>query len=195
MAVNTLDPNDLDDEMVRVAGYTYRYYDPLTGRWPSRDTIGERGGLNLYGFVGNCPVVKFDLLGKEACSAAELTTKKVMRADVHLFTKATPTVETLIYDLLTNAFTNSLTDLQTSLFTYESLAQGEATVVCGQCTCTDKGWTVWGFTLRNAKYEWVEAKHSLVVDSRISTVKRLSQPDFEGKYLDVKDSLPSHGKA
>lgn len=23
------------------------------GLWPSRDPIGERGGVNLYGFVGN----------------------------------------------------------------------------------------------------------------------------------------------
>ena len=27
--------------------YGYRYMDPLTGRWPSRDPIGERGGENL----------------------------------------------------------------------------------------------------------------------------------------------------
>ena len=33
--------------------YGYRYYDPVTGRWPSRDPIGEKGGVNLYGFVGN----------------------------------------------------------------------------------------------------------------------------------------------
>ena len=32
--------------------YGYRYYDPLTGRWPSRDPIEEEGGVNLYGFVG-----------------------------------------------------------------------------------------------------------------------------------------------
>ena len=31
--------------------YGYRFYDPLTGRWPSRDPIGEDGGINLYGFV------------------------------------------------------------------------------------------------------------------------------------------------
>jgi RHS repeat-associated protein len=43
--------------------YTYRWYDPVTGRWPSRDPIGERGGLNLYGFVGNSPVFKIDRLG------------------------------------------------------------------------------------------------------------------------------------
>jgi RHS repeat-associated protein len=43
--------------------YGYRYYDPVTGRWPSRDPIGERGGINLYGFVGNNGVNRIDLLG------------------------------------------------------------------------------------------------------------------------------------
>ena len=31
--------------------------------WPSRDPIGERGGLNLYGFVGNNGVNSIDLFG------------------------------------------------------------------------------------------------------------------------------------
>jgi RHS repeat-associated protein len=47
----------------RVAYYGYRYYDPKTGRWPSRDPIEEEGGINLYGFVGNDGVNKWDLLG------------------------------------------------------------------------------------------------------------------------------------
>ena len=46
--------------------YQYRYYDPLTGRWPSRDPIGERGGANLYGFVGNVGVSFIDYLGMDA---------------------------------------------------------------------------------------------------------------------------------
>ncbi len=46
-----------------VACYGYRYYDPLTGRWPSRDPIEEEGGLNLYGFVGNDGVSRWDFLG------------------------------------------------------------------------------------------------------------------------------------
>lgn len=46
-----------------VAYYTYRYYDPLTGRWPSRDPIGEEGGVNMYGFVGNDGVNAWDVLG------------------------------------------------------------------------------------------------------------------------------------
>jgi len=43
--------------------YGYRWYDSVTGRWPSRDPIGERGGINLYGMVGNNAVNWFDSLG------------------------------------------------------------------------------------------------------------------------------------
>ena len=45
--------------------YGYRYYDPLTGRWPSRDPIEEKGGVNLYGFVRNNSINKRDRLGLE----------------------------------------------------------------------------------------------------------------------------------
>jgi RHS repeat-associated protein len=43
--------------------YGYRFYDPETGRWPSRDPIEEEGGANLYGFVGNYSVNDFDVSG------------------------------------------------------------------------------------------------------------------------------------
>lgn len=43
--------------------YGYRYYDPMTGRWPSRDPIEEAGGINLYGFLSNSAVRCVDLLG------------------------------------------------------------------------------------------------------------------------------------
>jgi RHS repeat-associated protein len=43
--------------------YGYRYYDPTTGRWPSRDPIEELGGLNLYGMVNNNPPNLYDHLG------------------------------------------------------------------------------------------------------------------------------------
>jgi RHS repeat-associated protein len=43
--------------------YGYRYYDPVTGRWPSRDPIEEEGGVNLYGFVVNNSIGKWDFLG------------------------------------------------------------------------------------------------------------------------------------
>jgi hypothetical protein len=37
-----------------------RPYDPNLGRWIQRDPIGERGGLNLYGYVANNPVNRVD---------------------------------------------------------------------------------------------------------------------------------------
>jgi RHS repeat-associated protein len=43
--------------------YGFRYYNPSTGRWPSRDPIGERGGLNLYGMVRNNTISTIDLNG------------------------------------------------------------------------------------------------------------------------------------
>jgi len=52
----------LDDE-TGLYYYGYRYYDPVTGRWPSRDPIGERGGMNLYEMVGNNAINWIDVLG------------------------------------------------------------------------------------------------------------------------------------
>jgi RHS repeat-associated protein len=65
--------------------YGHRYYNPSTGRWPSRDPLGERGfeaslgipprlrrflppgeilqGADLYQFVGNDPENKMDFVG------------------------------------------------------------------------------------------------------------------------------------
>jgi len=44
----------------------YRAYDPNTGRWLSRDPIGEDGGINLYGYVNENPVSFIDPKGLEA---------------------------------------------------------------------------------------------------------------------------------
>ena len=39
------------------------FYNPIVGRWLSRDPIGEEGGQNLYGFVANTPINAVDQLG------------------------------------------------------------------------------------------------------------------------------------
>ncbi|YCM45274.1 RHS repeat-associated core domain-containing protein [Verrucomicrobiaceae bacterium 227] len=44
--------------------YGYRYYLPELGKWPSRDPIGERGGINLYGMVRNRITSQVDSLGR-----------------------------------------------------------------------------------------------------------------------------------
>ena len=43
--------------------YKYRHYISELGRFASRDPIGERGGVNLYAFVGNGTLNKWDWLG------------------------------------------------------------------------------------------------------------------------------------
>ena len=45
--------------------YGFRYYSPSTGRWLSRDPLGEAGGRNLYGYTQNDPCRFFDPLGLE----------------------------------------------------------------------------------------------------------------------------------
>jgi RHS repeat-associated protein len=44
----------------------YRLYNAQLGRWISRDPLGEEGGMNLYGYVGNDPVNAVDPLGLDA---------------------------------------------------------------------------------------------------------------------------------
>jgi len=56
--------------------YGRRHYDPPTGRWISRDPIGERGGVNLYGFVGNDGVGRYDLLGLVIITIADTSIYK-----------------------------------------------------------------------------------------------------------------------
>jgi RHS repeat-associated protein len=51
------------EEESRLVYYGYRWYDPITGRWPSRDPIGERGGVNLYSAIENAPLNSHDILG------------------------------------------------------------------------------------------------------------------------------------
>lgn len=43
--------------------YGYRFYNPVTGRWVSRDPIGEEGGANLYAFCVGSPNNQIDPLG------------------------------------------------------------------------------------------------------------------------------------
>ena len=50
--------------------YGYRYYSAELGRWVNRDPLGEDGGVNLYGFVGNDGIGKIDYLGNYSLDGA-----------------------------------------------------------------------------------------------------------------------------
>ncbi len=43
--------------------YNYRHYNPLDGRWTSRDPIGEEGDVNIYSSFKNNSVVSYDVFG------------------------------------------------------------------------------------------------------------------------------------
>ncbi len=53
----------LYDPATRLTRFGFRDYDAETGRWPNRDPIEEEGGLNLYTFVGNSPLIRVDAFG------------------------------------------------------------------------------------------------------------------------------------
>jgi RHS repeat-associated protein len=63
LVLNALQEAQPTAEGMHATYYGYRWYDPLTGRWPSRDPIEEDGGVNLYGFVGNDGIGRSDFKG------------------------------------------------------------------------------------------------------------------------------------
>jgi RHS repeat-associated protein len=54
----------LKDSHTGLIRFGYRDYEPETGRWTARDTIGFAGGdTNLYGYVGGSPIQFVDPSG------------------------------------------------------------------------------------------------------------------------------------
>ncbi len=54
------------DDEIELVYYGYRYYALYLGRWINRDPFYENGGINLYVFITNSPVIHIDLLGLHA---------------------------------------------------------------------------------------------------------------------------------
>jgi hypothetical protein len=57
--------------LVFLANSAQAHYDPNIGRWLSRDPVAERGGVNLYQFVGNDGVNSWDYLGLKKMDPAQ----------------------------------------------------------------------------------------------------------------------------
>jgi RHS repeat-associated protein len=57
--------------------YGYRFYDPSSGRWPSRDPIEENGGINLFGFIENEGTNYIDRFGLSKCVCGPDITKSL----------------------------------------------------------------------------------------------------------------------
>jgi RHS repeat-associated protein len=61
--------------------YGFRSYSPELGRWVNRDPIEERGGVNLYGMVGNDAVNRWDKLGLEFTGTYSITDRTLDLTD------------------------------------------------------------------------------------------------------------------
>jgi len=59
------------DDETDLLYYGYRYYNPSTGRWLSRDPVEENGGNNLYGMLRNDPIDFIDILGLKKLNKEE----------------------------------------------------------------------------------------------------------------------------
>jgi len=60
------------DDETDLLYFGYRYYSSTTGRWLNKDPIAERGGRNLYTFVGNEPLSFSDRLGLTKCKKCDV---------------------------------------------------------------------------------------------------------------------------
>jgi len=69
-------PGQWKDSESRLTYNWHRYYNPRIGRYYQADPINLLGGINLYAYVDNNPVMGFDLLGLKNFSCEE--TEKII---------------------------------------------------------------------------------------------------------------------
>ena len=64
--------SEVYDEELGLNYYNYRYYNPGDGRWTRRDLFDIAGGLNMYCFITDSPLLNTDHLGKVVISAPDV---------------------------------------------------------------------------------------------------------------------------
>lgn len=56
--------SEFRDDALGLVYYNYRHYDPIMGRWCTRDPAGEWGGFNFYAMCKNNAINKYDKDGQ-----------------------------------------------------------------------------------------------------------------------------------
>jgi RHS repeat-associated protein len=85
--------------------YGLRYYSPSLGRFINRDPIEERGGINLYAFVGNAATNRWDFLGMDmvAIDAGNIDRMPIIQLPRIVFHyQSLATIERLMRELAQN---------------------------------------------------------------------------------------------
>ena len=89
--------------------YGYRWYGAKDGRWLGKDPIGEEGGTNLYGMLGNRLIGQIDVLGRKSGfkfgigGFVKTPFPKTPKPDENIIVDISPTLEGIGKDLLTEA--------------------------------------------------------------------------------------------
>jgi hypothetical protein len=115
--------------------------------WPSRDPIGERGGVNLYGFLGNDGVNRWDYIG--------LSDLKAMNEAVHTgASDALRRAETEYLNLLKSDNPLVITENVENNKPYKPKKPREyGGRVCEKCTITN-GVQTYSYKLTETKGSW-----------------------------------------
>jgi RHS repeat-associated protein len=56
-------PGQYYDQETGIHYNYFRYYNPQTGRYITPDPIGLEGGINLFAYVANNPLIRLDMFG------------------------------------------------------------------------------------------------------------------------------------
>jgi RHS repeat-associated protein len=135
----------LDNEVETTEGtyyYRYRSYAVAMGRWLSRDPIGEDGGVNLYGMVGNSSVGSTDVLGLQECEHGQIKDPGCIQAAELQYSIAVTTANNNYANAIKNAeltYENDVNNARVSRDT-EGEAVNAAYLACGfACAWTGPG--------------------------------------------------------
>ncbi|GHC40165.1 RHS repeat domain-containing protein [Roseibacillus persicicus] len=128
--------------------YGYRYYDPVTGRWPSRDPIEEYGGINLYNFISNSGLDRWDFLGfceGERCAGSDRNTMRGSISVVQFVidnVRLTNTLQDLkdqkpgtVADIIKQFNDRKIRGVGFFRLDFEIGGELEVTIKCERCTC------------------------------------------------------------
>lgn len=133
------------------------------GKWPNRDPIGERGGLNLYDYVGNNPVNLVDLFG---------LSQQDVNSILNGYNQATTAMNQAGHRV---GWFPPLSSLNSDLYPWPSSGKGWECVSQSQYLAQqlnnqqyDDQWTINTVTRPDLTHTWVEAVSSNPYDPSIN---------------------------
>ena len=140
------------DDETDLLYYGYRYLNTATGRWLSRDPIEEKGGINLYCFIGNDACDKADYFGLLAMDSVTASIEACLRlptvpAQIDCLQNLLGTV---VSDTGKNLVQNALNTLTSKMKRCASI-YASYKVACDAPGCADDGLSMAEYIKRASK--------------------------------------------